>query len=281
MAVSSHFITGMGNKNAISPCEDYAMDSQRTAPVPDCTAHQYAVLSDGCSSGRYTDIGARLICAIAMQRLEHLWHPTQDAKYLDAFHEILNSYGVNNNFSNRFLKLGALQAQDFLATLGYIIYHPETSITKKILTAHLIGDGVVYLSFKDSDKDPIYIELQSQDNAPYYPVYSTNLYDSMPEGRYFTVNLINQTGEEIETFQGKTGYKMTFDSEALSKIDYVAVLSDGITSSDTHATSIIPELFKANARHSNVPRRALNRMDQKNTYNFYDDVSFAVWMNDE
>lgn len=130
MNVDVFFTTGKTH----TVCQDYAATA----------GNEYIVLSDGCSSSPHTDIGARLLCRIAVQD-------------------------------------GILGACDRAAPLLGALILPEQSLDATLLSAErkggvvqvlMIGDGVVVGRRRDGVCKIIVVEYPS--GAPRYPSYDLN-----------------------------------------------------------------------------------------------------------
>jgi len=130
------------------PCQDYALSGMLNDELA------YAIVSDGCSSGGMTDIGARLMCLATKQALiDHgIDTDTQLQTIITARDTILKQYQQT---------LG-LDTRDLLATSMWAVAH------KDWVFAHVTGDGVVVIKHK---YDHIVHQLSWDKNMPYYPAY--------------------------------------------------------------------------------------------------------------
>jgi len=128
-------------------CEDYIISGH--TPVP------YIILSDGCSSSKDTDVGARILCYRAKQYL-------QRNGSLDSVNESeMGDYIIwSSKLAIDLLGLD-VTALDATLTIAYYV--------NGILKIIMYGDGnIVYI---DNNKDSISIEINYTKNTPYYLSY--------------------------------------------------------------------------------------------------------------
>lgn len=134
------------------PCQDYAVSAEVKGMA-------YAIVSDGCSSGRHTDIGARIIAMNTASSL--LWTRSQFfpraaiADYCKYHDEIARA------------QLG-LEQRDMLATCGYV------AVVGNSVVVDLAGDGVI--AAKRANGEIVMTKIDWADNAPLYRTYATDDY---------------------------------------------------------------------------------------------------------
>ena len=109
------------------PCEDYAFSGN----LGDAA---YAIVSDGCSCGDKTDIGARLICLSTAQVIEDVWSQSRD---IDVRDQVMKRQTIL--FASAASHFG-LTIRDMLATSVYAVLSESGAI------AHVCGDGVIATS---------------------------------------------------------------------------------------------------------------------------------------
>lgn len=134
IVMDTFFTIGKGHR----VCEDYVASSDWQKAV---------ALSDGCSSSRNTDIGARLVC-----------------------HSMLQGYGVDwsmNSVANMVSTLG-IHASALDCTLLYMV-----SMNDKI-RVQMYGDGNIITVDNDDNLEVINIHFSQE--APYYPIIRKNEY---------------------------------------------------------------------------------------------------------
>lgn len=141
----STFQIGTYHVNSVSPCQDYAQTY--LGPEGDSAL---LVISDGCSSGGQTDVGARILAHkfLVKAKERRATIPTK---------------AVEVNLTNKDLKYLGLEIEDFLATLVTI------EANQNMVQATVIGDGVFVLQLANGTR---YIyQIEWANNAPAYPVY--------------------------------------------------------------------------------------------------------------
>jgi hypothetical protein len=215
----SYFCIGKQHSNEGKPCQDYAVTQVDSDGA-------IAIISDGCSTGGKTDIGARIIACTALQ-----------AKSLNV--------GVKKNIlKNIFgidcvLYLG-LKTEDFYATLGIL------NFDEGFLSSSLYGDGVI--AYKNESEDICAIRYEWKKGAPYYLAYSDqDFLNQICEGRinsfschkeewFYDSNSksweINRE-KEVEAGYGIAGFPAQYrpwcSSSYGRKETFLAIFSDGIT----------------------------------------------------
>jgi hypothetical protein len=209
------------------PCQDYALSGVATSPLPKGQSpdknYGYAIVSDGCSSGGMTDIGARLVSLAARQSLlEH----TTSLPFIftrDAYLRIWQQ------------SLGLAQS-DLLATNLVVKMSPN------FLSAHIAGDGV--LVARESYGPLIARKYEWQKNAPFYPAYNLShetkdgfreLHMSRQALTVETWNLSTNEPELLSTehYSVREGMRElsvleSIPSQRLDYFELAAVFSDGV-----------------------------------------------------
>lgn len=128
-------------------CEDYIISGYD--PVP------YIILSDGCSSSKDADIGARILCHVARQYLEHNWNSIDSIKDYEMGSFII--WRAEEMIRDFKLDITALDA-----TLTVAYYNSN------VLNVIMFGDGSV-ISIEDSNLQVATVEYTK--NTPYYLSY--------------------------------------------------------------------------------------------------------------
>jgi hypothetical protein len=128
-------------------CEDFALQGNQPTP--------YIVLSDGCSSSKNTDIGARILALTTRHILEHTPEWPLDysnfGRYL-----ITKAWTVAEK-----MQLDSSSALDATVMLAFL--HLDN------IHIYVYGDGCLF--FKDYAGKISYIEIAFTHNAPYYLTY--------------------------------------------------------------------------------------------------------------
>lgn len=154
----SHFVLGSLHSSSGQPCQDYATSGQMESAA-------YAIVSDGCSSGGQTDVGAR-ITALAM---------AEALRIQSKLHHHIGQAQIQ--------ALAAQQLAIMVAT-GHLLNLTPTDLLATCLVAYqshqggwayLRGDGLVIWNTATGEQLAIRAEW-SPDNperaAPFYPAYA-------------------------------------------------------------------------------------------------------------
>jgi hypothetical protein len=149
MHADSTFVIGDAHK----VCQDYAVH------YPHPGSYTYGLLSDGCSSSRMTDVGARLLVLSAESQL----HCT--SWRLDRSNLMTIIFRADRLCAELFIPEGALDA----TLLGFVVREMGSQ-----LTMFGVGDGVLALK-KPLDHDLIAIhDIEADSGYPLYPSYLLN-----------------------------------------------------------------------------------------------------------
>ncbi|MCX6755032.1 MAG: protein phosphatase 2C domain-containing protein [Candidatus Nomurabacteria bacterium] len=217
----SHFVIGKKHITQNSPCQDHALCGELNDAL-------FMVVSDGCSSGRHTDIGARIITCATITAIKECLAQTSDITILpNLIHQTLILHAQNT-----VLQMG-LTNQDLLATCVYSIVTPTGGFI------HILGDGHAILKFKNGDIRLINTEWQN--NTPYYPADNRkeqfianhiNTENGEKSLSVETINVINGAVAENEIFfniqQSVTGYIISLTVEEIENLEVICITSDGI-----------------------------------------------------
>ncbi len=156
MHTDSYFVIGKDHVSKHTPCQDHARSIERDDV-------RLIVVSDGCSTGRFTDIGARIItCATTVAF--NLLLDTNDKDTLcneTIPQSMLKSIKVLAEANKNMM---GLITKDMFATCAYAIVTPNEGFI------HVVGDGCVILKYIDGTI--ISYVYEWQDNRPYYLMYS-------------------------------------------------------------------------------------------------------------
>ncbi|MEY2665267.1 MAG: hypothetical protein RLZZ480_372 [Candidatus Parcubacteria bacterium] len=240
------------------PCQDYALSGKLSDAVT------YAIVSDGCSSGGQTDIGARLV-ALATERAirecvqQNIFAPAsinaERDLYIEAYRRTLQ-----------------LPLDDFLATSLWAI------VEKDSLLVSVTGDGAFALIF-ENDTEPLLYDISWDKSAPYYPAYRLGGMNERFKQHHenltpLTITKSQQVGEGEPSMTadqhyiepGMNGLAFTFsrnDDLFTSRICGVALFSDGVTQVDETSTSdVIRSLLSFKSTTGQFFTRRMNRFLQ-------------------
>jgi len=213
-------------------CQDYALATERQL-----------VISDGCSSAKHTDVGARLFC----------W------SYYQVCNKPFKSFNLLFEVANRVdaQRLGLrLPKESAYATLIGVDLINGVSIS-------MCGDGVVAYVI---GRNLIVKSFISPNNTPYYPAYMVDeLVNNQwvrenGDNRVIPTNVIN---DELET---------ALENETLSMI---AIFSDGVSSIDGMSEiDVVSELCNFKTTNGSFVERRVKRFLKDKT--FHDDISMAA-----
>ena len=218
-----YFHIGKPHVTAGVPCQDYALSIDQEDSA-------LAIVSDGCSTGRHTDVGSRLVTLAFKQAIADTKRFRPDTVFDHLSHELRARFDVNIAQTKTLL---GLHQDDLLATCVYA----HASMQK--LIAHIVGDGVIAVKYLSGDIE--LFRFDWDDNTPYYPCYTNGSVDKFIEvhggdlaGERLTVEHWRGVSEEWEQQEtdrhsllaGMRG--LTVEREP-DNILCVAVFSDGVT----------------------------------------------------
>lgn len=200
----AYFTIGQAHIISGKPCQDYAI-AEHTDPDG-----AIAVVSDGCSGGRNTDVGSRVIALATAGVLKTHWSGHHDAPTLDDANIIATA---SDKVMLDIQSALGCHLEDMLATRLYAYLGAIGGI------AHVQGDGVI--AWREANDTIIARRYEWRDPSnpqrqtpPFYPIYSD------------------------DTYQGFTDY-YGGDSAALAfHCDEVRFTGDGIISHSTVVSTI-------------------------------------------
>ncbi len=221
-----HFNIGHEHVTGGKPCQDHALSGVHEGAA-------YAVVSDGCSSGGHTDIGARLMSLSAAAAIREHWSSTQNAVALSAPQDVVLRQRLILGGIKETLRL---ESDDMLATCAYVYLSPEGGFI------HLRGDGVIALVYDDG------IVLRRYDwpnNTPFYPAYVENTLPVFVSAHGGDINarvltektftnragaqLLPEANRNFSIADGIRGVTIPVSKDELAnRLAYVAVFSDGV-----------------------------------------------------
>ena len=244
------------------PCQDYALSG--TFP-----GGAFAVVSDGCSSGGHTDVGARVVAlAAARSAKSGLWIPQQ----------VLESYAdwTNPPFG--------LDANDMLATCVWAVADGSQA------SAGIMGDGVI--AFKLTNGETKIVRLEWANNAPAYPAYNADSFDGFAAAQGGRESLCAAMTTVHVSADGLVVYDQTVPlplgttvgghlrSCWAGDVACVAAFSDGVAQIDGVGWKFaVHEMLSFKTTAGAFARRRMHRFVddcRKNGRGPIDDVAFAV-----
>lgn len=229
VSADHHFSIGHEHVHSGKPCQDHALSLATDSMA--C-----AVISDGCSTGGETDMGARVLTFATVAAVK-----AYDARYKGALAEQGVVAEVN---TQQRIVLGTvrealgLARNDMLATCGYAF------VTRDGAVMHLAGDGVTAIKYRDGHinfynynwgKAPFYPQYREEHGgAGYVREHGTPDTPALIEEAWCytpgTENPFQKTGEQTLTVEvGMRGVTKVLSSESLhAEIDAIAVFTDGV-----------------------------------------------------
>jgi len=226
-AGDSYFYIGRGHFEAGKPCQDYALAGTNGRAA-------YAIVSDGCSTGGKTDVGARILALSTAKTLGHTAVRAIAEPVTDVLPEISVRQRLVVTCSQEIL---GLSQSDILATCVYCYFTPQGGYI------HLEGDGVIALRWRD--KHIRMYRYEWEDNRPCYPAFAQDhfagfiqehggdlaaqkltqeIWDYAPGDT--GCRLISET--HISLWEGIRGVRIPIAKEELDLLDCVAVFTDGV-----------------------------------------------------
>lgn len=247
-------------------CEDYCI--QQTDPFP------LLILSDGCSSSRDTDMGARIICHLTKQYM------LQNKNFIDKITPQQLGDWVIHNAQLAAKNLG-LTEECLDATL-IVAYHVPKDNCVRIF---MYGDGDII--HQDSQGNIYRYNINYTPNAPYYLSYKINYFRNVEYYKMKVDKTLLLNGVVTDTIAYDNPYVMniSLDMEDFPKI---LLCTDGIESflKDTVNHVGEPELnyilheffsFKTTAGEF-LKRRMANALKKLTNEKFshYDDLTIGA-----
>jgi len=243
------------------PCQDHALSV--TDEHTSCAA-----ISDGCSAGAETDMGARVLTFSAIAAMR-------------AYHEevggsICATRVVEKVNEQQRLVLASVRAalslarDDMLATCGYVY------LTQKGGVAHLAGDGVIALKYRsgnitmyhyDWGKAPFYPQYREEaSGAGYVREHGTQETDALTEEEWHyqqgsEIPIVRTGSRTFTVAEGMCGVTKVFSKEALSdEIDAVALFTDGVMRvENVEWQQVVRELLSFKTTAGQFVKRRLSR----------------------
>lgn len=221
----AHYMSG-------KPCQDYALSGTVKDNSLAC-----AVVSDGCSSGRHTDVGSRVLVMSTLQAINE--HSRISPDSVGNAMAIITAKQEQLIGTTRLI-LG-LEKEDMLATCAYVYVNQNGGVV------HLQGDGVVAIKWRGE-----HLRMYRYDwmnNMPFYPSYrdgGINNFIAAQGGdleakrlslQYAQLSLNGESSESENTTwftlkEGLQGTNHIFSKSTLEAVEFIAVFSDGVTQID-------------------------------------------------
>lgn len=245
--------------------------------------YYYAVVADGCSGSKDSDIGARILAktfAIAAKA---------------AFSGV-SSFSVQENIQNALIErielgIEGVSSEAFDATVVGIVYDQKNDTLHQFMW----GDGHIMLARAGSPSQVTSVKYDS--NAPFYLSYKTDvgreiLYEQHFGEAYGTLSrlLVVEDKHVVDVIEAKQ-YKVRNFYEVIPKastiMDFAMVMTDGVDTyhhkTDVNKPAPMHNIFNQYALYKNthgefVKRRMLKvkQFVEKEGWQHFDDISVAT-----
>lgn len=257
---SQHLRSGM-------PCQDYALSG--LSPESG-----YAIVSDGCSTGGKTDVGARIIAHSTSLAIRG----TNNIDLVDAW--------CQDRGRRAMVELG-LRQDDMLATNVYAAINIRGDSLIRI-----VGDGV--FATVDHLGDTLMVRQEWDNNVPLYRAYAADGYRGFIDRHggdltaFVSTGLFHNRGpsQNPNDFDARyrlgdslDGLNYSLTQKRLREIKLIAVFSDGVTQVDgTDWRDVVAELMNFKSTEGDFVKRRMNRFLKdclKHGKGPIDDISMA------
>lgn len=276
LSSDEHFHIGSLHARTGKPCQDYALSGAYGGAV-------FAIVSDGCTSGGRTDIGARL-CALTAASAIREHRASGAAAEAAAAGEIQLRQQVLLSGTRHLLELSA---HDMEATCVYAYLTPQGGFI------HVLGDGVV--AFVHTDGSAELRRFDWANNMPFYPIYAEDHAALFQRAHAADANnaltqqyWLREIGGEYEALgaeqfsvaEGIRGIVIPLSADELQRLAYVAVFTDGVTQVremewQTAADALLA-FRSAEGEFAKRRMKAFIRDCEKSGKTFSDDLAYAV-----
>lgn len=224
-ATDSYFHIGEQHLRVGLPCEDYALSGASDEVV-------YAVVSDGCSSGGMTDVGARVLVHTTARALEsEAWRmpatvPRTYLREAQARTELM--FGAGR-------ELLGLTVGDMLATSLIAVLSPYGGV------AQMFGDGVLARVYRSGES--VLSSFSWENNMPFYPAYRGETLRGFLGAHGNDLTAVRLYEERVTIcegvrsveriphtlLEGVEGVYVEWGAEEVDALAYVGLFSDGVT----------------------------------------------------
>ena len=274
-----YFQIGGAHLTSGKPCQDYAISGTLENIA-------LAIVSDGCSTGRHTDVGSRVLALSTAAAIREHWNVNRNTRGRMVPEEV--------NLRQKMVLAGTRQAlglvtKDMLATCAYVYVSPMGGFV------NMQGDGVVALKYRDGRIGMYRYEWEK--NLPYYPAYNENGLPEFIKAHGDDLEALRLSQEKLERRtdgeftsaditeyslrKGIQGITIDISQEDLnSEIEFIAVFSDGVTQIENldWKEAVSTFLSFKNTTGEFAKRRMIRGIkdSQKIGKGPFDDISYAV-----
>ena len=277
--VDDYFHIGHMHLASGKPCQDYSFSGLLRDSA-------YAIVSDGCSSGRHTDVGSRVVALSTVSSIRE-WLELKNIPITNLKDIVYNQHKIAIAKS---IEAFNLELQDMLATCVYACITPNGGVI------HVQGDGVIAQVYSDG-----LITLTSYqwlNNIPLYPAYAADDYRGFIQchggdlkAHVLKIDYCEYAGSDklIEAFPTShvslgssiQGTELFISAQEIEKLKLIAVFTDGVMQVEGMSwQNVVLELLAFKNLEGEFAKRRMMRFikDSKkdNKKGPLDDISFAV-----
>lgn len=263
------FHIGQQHLRSGMPCQDYAVSGL----APDGA---YAIVSDGCSGGGRTEVGAQILTLASALALRERAGKSQREASDEAYWSMRAAREVL-----------ALNQNDMLATLVVA----RAGSKEGGACVDFIGDGACAFGYRDGSFDVIRVEWQN--NTPLYLAYRDDNNEGFIRahggGYSFACNIdrvhFSANGERRDLPRMGLPIQLALDLgvyvlPGAERLDFIAAFTDGVSQVDgMDWTDVIRELLAFKSRHGDFAKRRMHgflRDAAKRGRGPLDDIGYAV-----
>ncbi|MDO8469994.1 MAG: protein phosphatase 2C domain-containing protein [bacterium] len=233
LSADHHFQIGHSHYTGGKICQDYALSSAGSSAA--C-----AIVSDGCSTGGYTDVGARIVSFLTLEAIR-AHAKSCPGSTQGAMEAISARQAATFSELRPSLDILGVKSRDMYATCAYAYVANDGGVV------HVRGDGVVAMKYLDGSLRMTRFDWD--DNTPFYPWYEYDGVDlesfvrrhggDLDAPRYGSESILRPSapeGAQAESVMvryalrdGISGITIPISAEELLRLRFIAVLTDGIT----------------------------------------------------
>src|SRR3989338_401960 len=275
--VDDYFHIGQMHLGSGKPCQDYSFSGVYGDAA-------FAIVSDGCSTGRHTDVGARVIALSTVNAVQ---------QWLKAADIPINKLGrlVTKQHNYAILKSCEafnLQLPDMLATCLYACLTPTGGLIG------IQGDGVIAKVYRDGS-----ITLAAyrwDNNTPLYPAYAADNYNifvkvhgndsnlsplQVEHHHYNALGDVQINLQSISLNEAIKGVTQKISGNEAMELSFLAVFTDGVMQVDgiDWNDAVLQLLAFKNVEGEFAKRRMIRFIKDAKTDGKkgpLDDISYAV-----